>query len=685
MQMPGNGDVIAKIVLVAVLSVLAIIGMQSDGSTSMRRLDIDASAGRAGAVQVFFDTGHGFNEAESGRVQIGTTRATGSIKLPQAAILKLRIDPDPQQPWLRLYGMRIVEGSPDGRDLALSGLRPKKGVVSFDKDGGHAEARMKGDSDPQLILDLEHRVDAVTPGTVPTWLVRDARSLFWLLALAGVAVVVGRRRKDGHFSTAIPWMLAMAGMLALSMAFATTTAKSVHPDEFTHVHSALYYVGHWIPGAVADPAMASTYDPIWGISYINNWDVAYFFAGKCAGLWATITGNPVVALRLFNVSLLLVLAVFAALRREYAMTCSVLLLTPQTWYVFAYFNGDALPLFLSVLAVGLVAAEDNPVSKFIREGGRPAWQVVLFAAAVGLLLVSKRNYLVVVFFVGMLMTWRHFAIKPLVLATGFLGAALAIVKESSLGALGDLWPTIDRALGTGSLVLLGAFAAVCVAIFFRKVELRPAARRMVLIFLLAGIVATPRVGVDLWINGSPGEKAEQVAVAAEVYAQDRFKPSTVSNNIEVAYPGLRFAKRGISLPEMLWTRHAWIERSWRSSLGMYGHMNVYAPPATYWLLTIGILVFVGSVLVRATRDRRAAGTAWIGLGSLVLVVLSSVSFSWFYGYQPQGRYLLAAVPIFGAVVAATGDCLNSRWTQGALMVCLAVSLISFTTAMGQIP
>lgn len=679
-------SVATRALLVLLTLLVGIVILQSATTESMRRLDIVASAATPGTLQVYYDTGNGFNETQSGKVKVETARTILSVNVPASGIRKLRFDPSQEQAWLHLHAIRFA--GPFGEEhLALPDLRPGKNIAWLGNKDGYTEVRMTGGIDPQLILDLDDSADTSgrLASMIPPWLWHAAPGLLWLLALSAIAIGCSNRQRP--IPNTLPWMLAIASALVLSMAFATSTERSVHPDEFTHVRAAGYYLSHWLPAAVGDPTMASTYDRSWGISYLNNWDVVYFLAAKCTGLWQVITGDPVVALRLFNVLLLVSLAAFAFLRREFAAALSVLALTPQAWYVFAYFNGDAFPLFLSMLAAALVATDGNTVSRFIREGGKPTWHLALFAVTIGLLLVSKRNYLVVVFFIGMLLTWRHLRPPVFAVVAGFLGVALAMVKASSLGALGDLWPTLDKALVLGAAVLLGVFVASLAFAFIREGAVRPAFKRLTLVFLLAGAVAIPRIAVDLWINGSPGEKSEQRTAAAEKYAGVEFKPSTIQNDIDSAHSSLRYARRGVSLPEMLWERpRAWIETSWRRFFGVYGYFDVRTPAAMYWLLTLGALVVIGRVLVHSLSNRHLAGTAWIGLGSVALVVISAISFSWFYAYQAQGRYLFGCIPILGAIVAASvAGGLKSRVVPAALIMCFIVSALSFVVATGKIP
>src|SRR5690606_487423 len=98
---------------------------------------------------------------------------------------------------------------------------------------------------------------------------------------------------------------------------------------------------------------------------LNSWDVVYFLAGHFTRGVEGLAGSPMAGARLFQNLLWLGLLALAMARRSWAMSLAALLVSPQIWYVFSYFNGDALPLFLSMCAVALVA-EDGAMDRYLR-------------------------------------------------------------------------------------------------------------------------------------------------------------------------------------------------------------------------------------------------------------------------------------------------------------------------------
>ncbi|WP_154724909.1 hypothetical protein [Candidatus Contendibacter odensensis] len=170
------------------------------------------------------------------------------------------------------------------------------------------------------------------------------------------------------------------------------TDVSVHPDELTHVESAKYYYDHWLKPKIGDPeTLGAHYTNRYGVAYLTGTDPVYLIAGKFAVFTWPIFQNDVIALRMFNVSLFALL-VFFGLRNPIIQLAAIpLLVTPQVWYVFSYFNGDALPLFLSTLAVfifldfwNLNHSEEKPFRLFNK--------AVLAGVIASLIFLSKPNY-----------------------------------------------------------------------------------------------------------------------------------------------------------------------------------------------------------------------------------------------------------------------------------------------------
>jgi hypothetical protein len=217
---------------------------------------------------------------------------------------------------------------------------------------------------------------------------------------------------------ALSVMLLVASVLVLVMsvssAFNTQPEKWFsHPDEYLHRAAARYYVDHWLPPKVGHPATLDSYSREYGLSYLNEPDIVYFLTGKFAVLLSPVLeADP--AFRLFNVLLFFALAVYCSRRREAALIFLPLVLSPQLWYMFSYFNGDAFPLFISILLAFQLAVPSSAFGKSL-DGGearKTLWGVVLLGALIGVLFLSKRNYYFFLAAVPVVIAFRLFGVAP---------------------------------------------------------------------------------------------------------------------------------------------------------------------------------------------------------------------------------------------------------------------------------
>lgn len=663
---------------IVALFVSALIAVITSSGTAASTLQLTVSADQPGKMKVYFDAGGGFSEARSRGFQIGKARKSISIELPESEVRAVRIDPAENQTWFRIHALKLKTGR-EGTTTSVppADILPRHQIERIEKRGSYVEAWMsKNARDPQLLvhLKLERRAQSAPAAVVAV----ASRIVLWTLAIGFLAIHLTRL---GYVGSKLSWLLLAPAMLIVCMAFGIPTDVPINPDEGHHARAAAYHFTHWLPGNVLDASMASTYDAIWGVSYLNTLDVVYFLAAKLSNTWRALVSDDLVALRLFNAGLFLLLAILSLRHKSFALTTVVLLLTPQVWYVFSYFNGDALPLFLSMCAVALAIPHDSAVSCYVEGERASKTKLALFIVVIGSLLVSKPNYLVVVCLVGILLLWRHLKPSLAGIVLGFAGITLLAINASSRGEIRSLWPTVASAINIAGALLFAVFAVSVAVAWYRQADRRPVAR-LALVFCLVALVALPRLIIDYSINGGAAEKAEMLAAATEDHARKSFKPSTIKSDLPNAHPGLRMAARGVSLSQLLWQRHSWVEDSWRSFFGVYGYMDVFVPAATYWLLSAGLLVFLVMLVSSMVGDPASRGVLLIVASALPLTVLSSLSLSWFYGYQPQGRYLLPVIPIAAALlISSRADSRRTRAMSVVVIACFVISVYSFVSAM----
>lgn len=159
------------------------------------------------------------------------------------------------------------------------------------------------------------------------------------------------------------------------------------PGERDHLVAAAFYLDHALPPAVDDPAAAPSMILSWGCSYAHYLDIIYPLAGSLAR--ATPDAIPLhLRLRLFNLACLLALtAVVIATTPRNLSLLFFFLVTPQAWYMFSFFNGDALPLCLGFSAAALLIALGRD-----GWGPRPWLRATTLGALVGLIILCRQYF-----------------------------------------------------------------------------------------------------------------------------------------------------------------------------------------------------------------------------------------------------------------------------------------------------
>ncbi|HET9651876.1 MAG TPA: hypothetical protein VFP36_06780, partial [Usitatibacter sp.] len=468
------------------------------------------------------------------------------------------------------------------------------------------------------------------------------------------------------------------------LAILATTARSVSPDEFSHVEAARYYLDRWLPAKVGDPATLASYSA-YGTSYLNEMDVVYLLAAKFARALAFTGLDDVVRLRLFNVSLLALCVLLALRSRAGRIAVLPLLCTPQAWYVFGYFNADAVGLAASILLgtaviTWLERAAMHP--RLLHAGG---WRWALaFGVLLALCLLSKRTFYPFLPFITAYALWRVGYRTRSTYALGVLGLFVLAIWFYARPPFESV-PSLIASSGARVATLASAGFLLAAAGWMTYRDYEPQ-RRFPGALALAAVVAVAlvalRVGADFAVNGLPGEKAHALSLLAERIARPDFRPSVLGTHS--SYFGIALAGRGVSLAELLFGQYAWVSTMSASFFGIYGYMSILATAWTYKLqyaFAVLLLATIGTACYRSSRMVLALGVACIAL-TLELTVLHS----WVLDLQPQGRYAFAILPIVAVlwfearVRGEAGDRIGiglNGLAYGALVVLWAVALFSF--------
>jgi hypothetical protein len=205
---------------------------------------------------------------------------------------------------------------------------------------------------------------------------------------------------------AVVLVLQLLVSAVLVVLMAMRSPINAHPDELLHFVAGLYFREHWLPPAVAAPDTVRTYSH-WGYSYLDHADIVYWAFGKATVLgegWGLAAPTMMRGLQMLLYWGLVAWAIVRA--RTFTPALGFLLLTPQVWYVFSYINGDALPFALLTVLVIELGWPDSSVRSFLKGAqARPTPGVFVVGGLLGLLALSKLNYLVSLGFLGWVLLW----------------------------------------------------------------------------------------------------------------------------------------------------------------------------------------------------------------------------------------------------------------------------------------
>jgi hypothetical protein len=627
---------------------------------------------RAGIAQWFYDSGSGYSENESVTAPLREGENRVVFALPSGTIRALRFDPINNDAHVRIGSMRwvmptaaLVDTPGIGQFFALANIAR----IAPTADGIDVWP-VAGSPDPQLQLALARPLELTSPRSF----VGDGLEAFALAcALLLAACLVTRLR----IQQIVIAGMALALGLILTMACISSTTQSAHPDEFSHLPAFHYFTQHLLPPAVDDPAVVPSLS-IYGASYLFEMNVTYLIAAKVTTPVIGWFASEVSAARAFQCLLWMLLILFVLRDRGLALPFSVVLLSPQVWYIFSYFNSDALPLFLALVAVMLLSGSRNAVHAYLANERKISASVVLFALCLGLLLISKANYLVLV--PGLLLwlavlhldlRWRE--LLATLIGLGLLGASMFLGKVPALSAWHAQFASLAAAI---ALIVFAAFSACVRAL--RDAALRQRFLRLIAVCALAMTVVAPRVLLDFSVNGTPSSKSARMTAVEEKYAGPGFKPSQVTLGNGTTNTALNI--KGVSLGQMLFdSPFKWLQTNMLSSLGVYGYMTVFAPYSFYICLAalLCAIALLGAIALARSRSSQDARLLALATGICLLAMLSSILQSWVFDFQPQGRYLFPMLAVLALVLGRAAPKIPSAPFKIFLVGSLALSVYSF--------
>jgi hypothetical protein len=597
---------------VLVLFALSFVCLQLVASYTL--VGIDISHSRSDVFRIYWATASDANwtEDKSAAIYVNSRKQNHILRLPVGLydIEKIRVDPGEHKgvvtkiSEISLYNLRVGKvsfGSPGG----FSKFEAVQHVTSL--KAGSTLTFVSDGNDPGFMVDIS----AMKSTSSPLLIVAQAGLL--ALILMALCSRLGWLVKD------LRWV--PAGMLLVGcsiIVLAMISRQNAHPDEHVHLAAASYYSTNYFAPQVCSAESKFTYSA-YGVSRLNNREIAYYVGGRYLQLVDFIPAADYLKLRFFNIVMffVLILLAFRQVRARYLFL--PLLLTPQAWYLFSYYNSDALSLFVVSLTAYQVFVPESMLRCLLR-GERPPGYL-LWVLGLGLMVAMqfwlKLNYM----------------FYPILLAMLGFSWCLSNRRIPHMAFTRPLW--IALALG---------------AMLFLSWEV---SRHFINDFAMS----------------------ERVLDCREQLADTQFKPSTP---LEKTHPNFRLKDKGVSLQTMLLERN-WAERIFYTGLGAYGYTEYLNHTVHYKIASVFILLLLGYVIFVVALKGGAIGRLSVlsTLAALLGITAAAGYINWSGDYQPQGRYLMVYLPILGTLIVLYWQKLNVFWLSLLAAVPFSLGLYSF--------
>ncbi len=639
----GTDSVIVFMILLAILAAGWVLHHETRSVNF--RLSMQSSV-RGDYAELFYDRGFGLSPTDSLRTYLHEADQFHeyTFRVPRD-ITHLRLDPSTKAGTVVMKNMEITDRFGNVlQSFKPDQLSPANEIKTFESTAeGFKATTTDASTDAQILIMLDEAWQRHSRPVLHIAVV----ILFEWLAILAILILCGYiwKRKEriygfigGAFVQEKLPLLYTGCAFGLILAMVFLGGKTANPDEWSHVVSAGYYIDSWLPGAVDDPRVLKTVGG-WGISYLFRVDAAYWLAGKFSALLSGLVYDDYLRTRLFNAALFFILGLIITRRvRNVPLLSLVVVVSPQIWYVFSYFNGDAFPFFLSIIIAWQLIDPESLTRQFLDSdrfkdrlsGG------IFFGVLAGLMLLSKLNYYLYLAFALFVIVW-HFVFE----------------QENR-----D--PKSDRyRLGLKKGILI-AGVALCIYI--------------------------PPMAYHQYIHDF--DKNGRILAVAERHAEYPFKPSTLKNDVSSSYKCLRLRDRGVTFEALFIQNPEWRNWTFESFFGLYGNMDIHSDAAYFQAVKLVLGLFFLSVFLHAISGLPARDVLFMVcvLCFAVLAVGQSVYNSWVVDYEPQGRYVFPILPMLIIGLTKLPPSFRTRVVPLFCLIFFLVSTWSFLwTAIKLIP
>lgn len=416
-------------------------------------------------------------------------------------------------------------------------------------------------------------------------------------------------------------------MLGLIFSMQSASVYNAHPDEANHIDAARYYVKHWIPPKFDSRKSIKTRSG-YGLSYLDDFELVYLLSGKFYAALGTVFPSDMHAFRALNLILafIMVLLIFRAAE---PLPLAIFFISAQAWYVFSYVNGDAFSLFVTFLSVhSLLRLQRLCRSPFDEKSTQESQRLFLFQGVIiGLLTLSKMNYVSYLFFLVSFLFWLVLRCKD-------------------------------------------------------KQQRKVLRNGLVLACLVGIVIYGLRNAVETAANGL--NRREKLMAVAERVADPPFKPSTT---LEKTYYGLRLREKGVTFAE-LFSKWNWHIGSFKSFVGLYGYVSFPSAEGYYQTIKYLYVLIIALLLWKVCRARNL--DSWVVLAlclaGAALVMAASLHRSWTFDFQAQGRYLFPILPMVAFLAGVLEQGKRDKVLALLCALCILAGMHSFVySGLGSIP
>ncbi len=590
--------------------------------------EVELHTDSKGIAQIFYaGKSQGYTEKRSFRFQTNPKKTTYRFILNDLmaikrlslhtliAIRKIRIDPLESAGKIRLRSVLIEQmGCAPLRfetsdELRL--LKPANAITKADIQSEGILITASGD-DPQLELKIK-------PCLNYTLIFALLLSSF---LTAFLLVFFFDRPSNSDAFKYTPYLM-MAIFAFMSATAIGAFRGPLHADEAIQMKAGRYYKNHWLPPEICDPAIADTYS-VYGASRLEKMEIVYLLAGKFVRVLQFAELNDLAKFRLFNIFLFFILTVLSIRNADYRVLTLPLLISPQIWYVFTYFNSEAFAMFVLILVSYQVFSTQSLMNRLLTAPGEHGrvelyliiGQLIVLGLLFSLLLLIKSNFYIFIIFL-------------------FLCLLLKLYRKE--------FPNPLTAL-----------------------------KRIAVIMLIAASVFGLRYSVELAINGA--DRQQKYLDCVEKMALPLYKPS---NDLSKLHLFMRLRDRGVSFNEMFAGRN-WGIISFCRAFGIYFFKP--AAPDAYYKLVLATSLFFGAFLffsILFSRNIDNIILLMIILVSSLLLIGLSFRHSWTVDFQPHGRYLFPVFSMLGVLIFQSVKDLNKPLFNFFVIFMFIVSAYSY--------